>query len=615
MESYMEMSHKWGAEFIESLQTRERFSQVKVKVTGRNRSREGRRETKQQTQRSKPSKIGTWNIRFVPIWKTGQCSPRDRQNECLVLDKIISRSVVLLSPKNDRILLVKTKASPVNVAYTLTADAEDQQIDIFNNSLDELFSSYKSNEIMIVMGEFNANAPNHDTDYRFGAFIENIQAAAAKTIPTHLQMTTQILFDAVMEASEHLGLHVNSKKTNYMEISKPEVPPICPLKQGEVEIQVHENVSYTEIFRRGQGRELLESIRAGQHKFLGHAIRKGTLEDLWLSGKTEGKQAQGRPRLPRLQCLQVAMVTISEVSPHPAFPGLRSVVWQGTLCIAGDRPYWWVHETPVYAHRRPPVLMQYPRTCETGPGMPSGHAKLNAAMFYILVSAFNEMVVKNTTLLSQKQRVWATRGLWAAYGIWMTLVLISRTYIAAHFPHQCVAGALIGLMMAMMVSRMPVLQHLTRRQYVALSVTIIVSVLGIYFSVRTIGGNVLWSLEKAIKWCVKREYIHIDSTPFYSFSRYSGVSLGLGLGLSSPWFKKAAKSRFSTNMIASLAVLNFVTSQIGVVVHKSLSPAMFGWYVAEFTLNCTVTFMLVAALPNFVRVVYNARAGDKYKKK
>lgn len=68
-------------------------------------------------------------------------------------------------------------------------------------------------------------------------------------------------------------------------------------------------------------------------------------------------------------------------------------------------------------------------------------------------------------------------------------------------------------------------------------------------------------------------------------------------------------------MIASLAVLNFATSQIGVIVHKSLSPAMFGWYVAEFTLNCTVTFMLVAALPNFVRVVYNARAGDKYKKK
>nr|WED30158.1 glucose-6-phosphatase 2 [Penaeus vannamei] len=284
-------------------------------------------------------------------------------------------------------------------------------------------------------------------------------------------------------------------------------------------------------------------------------------------------------------------------------------------CIAGDRPYWWVHETPVYAHRRPPVLMQYPRTCETGPGMPSGHAKLNAAMFYILVSAFNEMVVKNTTLLSQKQRAWASRGLWASYAIWMMLVLVSRTYIAAHFPHQCVAGALIGLMMAMMVSRMPVLQHLSRRQYVALSVTIIVSVLGIYFSVRTIGGNVLWSLEKAIKWCVKREYIHIDSTPFYSFSRYSGVSLGLGLGLSSSWFKKAAKSRFSTNMIVSLAVLNFVTSQIGVVVHKSLSPAMFGWYVAEFTLNCTVTFMLVAALPNFVRVVYSARAGDKGKKK
>ncbi|KAG7171520.1 glucose-6-phosphatase catalytic subunit 1-like [Homarus americanus] len=283
--------------------------------------------------------------------------------------------------------------------------------------------------------------------------------------------------------------------------------------------------------------------------------------------------------------------------------------------MAGDRPYWWVHETKLYAHRVPPYVHQFPGTCETGPGMPSGHAKLNAAMFYVLASAFCELVVKRTSLHSTKQQRWACRGIWAAYGVWLVLVVVSRTYMAAHFPHQCVAGALIGLMIAVLVPHFPALQVLSRRKYLALTATIIVTVLGTYFSYKAMGGNVLWSLEKAVKWCVRREYIHVDSTPFYSFSRYSGVSLGLGLGLSSPMYKKANRARFSYKMILSLVIVSLAVSQAGVFAHKSLKPTMTGWYLAEFTLNAVVTFVLVAGLPHLVRVASKVAPGEKFKKK
>lgn len=36
--------------------------------------------------------------------------------------------------------------------------------------------------------------------------------------------------------------------------------------------------------------------------------------------------------------------------------------------LFGERPYWWVHETPYYANTVPPHIEQYPMTCETGPG-------------------------------------------------------------------------------------------------------------------------------------------------------------------------------------------------------------------------------------------------------
>lgn len=37
-----------------------------------------------------------------------------------------------------------------------------------------------------------------------------------------------------------------------------------------------------------------------------------------------------------------------------------------------------------------------------------------------------------------------TNTLWAAYGVILTLVVLSRMYIAAHFPHQCFLGILLG---------------------------------------------------------------------------------------------------------------------------------------------------------------------------
>ena len=53
----------------------------------------------------------------------------------------------------------------------------------------------------------------------------------------------------------------------------------------------------------------------------------------------------------------------------------------------------------------------------------------------------------------------------------------------------------------------------------------------------------MWSVDKAIKWCIKREYIHIDSTPFYSLTRYAGHSLGLGMGLASSMYTRTDRSR------------------------------------------------------------------------
>uniref|UniRef100_A0A674JXV1 Phosphatidic acid phosphatase type 2/haloperoxidase domain-containing protein n=1 Tax=Terrapene triunguis TaxID=2587831 RepID=A0A674JXV1_9SAUR len=55
--------------------------------------------------------------------------------------------------------------------------------------------------------------------------------------------------------------------------------------------------------------------------------------------------------------------------------------------LFGQRPYWWVHETGYYGNASTPVIQQFPLTCETGPGSPSGHAMGSAGVYYVMVTA------------------------------------------------------------------------------------------------------------------------------------------------------------------------------------------------------------------------------------
>lgn len=66
-----------------------------------------------------------------------------------------------------------------------------------------------------------------------------------------------------------------------------------------------------------------------------------------------------------------------------------------------------------------------------------------------------------------------------------------------------------------------------------LSAFVLASAVGTYWFLLLTGRDPAWSISRAMKWCVKREYIHVDTTPFYSLSRYSGAAFGLGLGLTS----------------------------------------------------------------------------------
>jgi hypothetical protein len=57
-----------------------------------------------------------------------------------------------------------------------------------------------------------------------------------------------------------------------------------------------------------------------------------------------------------------------------------------------DRPYWWIPDQSGSYGAQIEPLHQFPVTCETGPGSPSGHVMVSAATWLMLVPVIVDLL-------------------------------------------------------------------------------------------------------------------------------------------------------------------------------------------------------------------------------
>lgn len=79
------------------------------------------------------------------------------------------------------------------------------------------------------------------------------------------------------------------------------------------------------------------------------------------------------------------------------------------------------------------------------------------------------------------------------------------------------------------------------RQYLGITLFLFSFTLGFYLLLWTFGVDLLWTLEKAQKWCSHPEWVHIDTTPFASLLRNLGILFGLGLALNSHMYQESCR--------------------------------------------------------------------------
>ncbi|XP_072312227.1 glucose-6-phosphatase catalytic subunit 1 [Eucyclogobius newberryi] len=269
--------------------------------------------------------------------------------------------------------------------------------------------------------------------------------------------------------------------------------------------------------------------------------------------------------------------------------------------LFGERPYWWVHEASYYDSRVRPHIEQYPMTCETGPGSPSGHAMGAAGVYYTLVTSILALTASKVKIGIKKPNIkdWYLKVvLWSIFCAVQVGVCLSRVFIAAHFPHQVVAGVITGIIVAEAFNRTQWIYSASMKHYFYTTLFLTSFAVLFYLLLKAVGVDLLWTMEKAQKWCVHAEWVHLDSTPFASLLRNMGTLFGLGLGLHSPLYTEGKRSNGAGQKMACIA-----TSLVLLHLFDSFKPpthtaALF--YLLSFCKSATVPLVAVSIVPYVV---------------
>ncbi|XP_072861351.1 glucose-6-phosphatase 3 isoform X2 [Chlorocebus sabaeus] len=232
--------------------------------------------------------------------------------------------------------------------------------------------------------------------------------------------------------------------------------------------------------------------------------------------------------------------------------------------LFGDRPFWWVHESGYYS-QAPAQVHQFPSSCETGPGSPSGHCMITGAALWPIMTALSSQV--------------ATR--------------------ARSCRHSTLLGAVLGWLMT---PRVPVERELSFYGLTALALMLGTSL--IYWILFTLGLDLSWSISLAFKWCERPEWIHMDSRPFASLSRDSGAALGLGIALHSPCYAQVRRAQLGNGQ--KIACLVLAMGLLGPLDWLGHPPQISLFYIFNF-LKYTLWPCLVLALVPWAVHMFSAQ--------
>lgn len=209
--------------------------------------------------------------------------------------------------------------------------------------------------------------------------------------------------------------------------------------------------------------------------------------------------------------------------------------------------------------------------------------------------------LKNNPVLSKVSTCIA----WMSFIVVLSLISISRVFIATHFPHQVIGGVIGGVAIAYSIQKhASAFIQMSFKKCTFISFFLIVFTIVIYVVLSYAVFDPSESVQKAQRWCANPSYIHIETRPFYALVRDAGAAFGVGLGHllcchSGMYNNNAVKSKLQ-------AVSEIVISLISICFLKDFKVSFSSdvmSYIFGYLKSVCLVVVVVFCVPAFVAFV------------
>ncbi|XP_063259786.1 glucose-6-phosphatase 3 [Prinia subflava] len=274
--------------------------------------------------------------------------------------------------------------------------------------------------------------------------------------------------------------------------------------------------------------------------------------------------------------------------------------WLNVVCkwfLFGERPYWWIHESGLSSREQLP-LRQFPITCETGPGSPSGHCMILGAGLWPIVTALSHGVARYSH--SRALRLLP----FLLYVLLLVAMGLSRIFVLAHFPHQVVTGSLAGLALGWGLQRRPPNFH-SGRFFLGAALGLLLGTLGLHGLATAAGLDLDWSLGRASSRCSEPSWLRPDTRPWASLVRVSGSALGLALAARHPLGRRAADELRALEPPLGSATLGLLALDLLHKLPQSGDTAL--WYLGVGARYALGPVLVTSLLPRLILALRRLR--------
>ncbi|KAF7239450.1 Meprin A subunit alpha [Varanus komodoensis] len=138
--------------------------------------------------------------------KTPEDEPLRRNGVAFIVNKRVGKAVLGYNPQNDRMISVRIQGKPFNSTivqvYAPTTGAEEAEVDRFCEGLQHLLELIPKNDVLIIMGDWNAKVGNQKKTGITGKFGRGVQNEAGHRLVEFCQENTMVIANTLFRQPE-----------------------------------------------------------------------------------------------------------------------------------------------------------------------------------------------------------------------------------------------------------------------------------------------------------------------------------------------------------------------------------------------------------------------------